>query len=85
MPPLADREGLVAGEAAQLAFELPDAVEGMWVVVVEAAETGLTGALESRPSTANRPQPGERFEFGPEHVVDIERAVPDDRLRELGL
>jgi hypothetical protein len=85
MPPLAEREALVAGEAAKLVFELPAAIEAMWVVVVEAAETGLTGVLDSQPRSADRPRRGARFEFGPEHIVEIERHVPGDHLRQLGV
>ncbi len=46
---------------------------------------GLTGVLDSEPSTAKRPRRGDRLEFGPEHVVQIERSVPEGVLRELGV
>ena len=85
MPPLAERESLVPGDAAQLVFELPHAVEGMWVVIVDVAETGMTGVLDNAPETDAPLRRGARFELGPEHVVAIRRDVPEEYLRELGV
>ena len=51
----------------------------MWVIVKERTETGYVGVLDSDPGYAENLDllTGTDVEFGPEHVVNIDRPPPD--------
>jgi uncharacterized protein YegJ (DUF2314 family) len=46
-------------------------VERMWVRITGYTDTGYLGELNNTPKMAGAPiAPGERVEFGPDHIID---------------
>lgn len=80
IPPEAARWSLSVGDYAKLMFVLDEPVRGvsverMWVCVTRVSSTSpvrYVGELANEPAFAPMTL-AERVEFGPEHVIDIER------------
>jgi hypothetical protein len=83
-PERSRREALVPGDAAKLLFDIETREDGkvidrgvdrMWVIVTERTKAGYVGLLDSDPGHAENLDlvTGTDVEFGPEHVIDIDR------------
>lgn len=76
LPPFEERASLVPGDLAQLVF---DGVERSWVKVTRASHTPggtyYAGCVVGGPLAVSV-KAGERVDFRPRHVVDVDRGVP---------
>ena len=92
LPDRTRRESLVPGDAAKLLFDIETREDGrvidrgvdrMWVLVKKRTESGYIGVLDSDPGCAENLDlmTGTEVEFGPEHVIDIDRP-PRDYIEE---
>jgi hypothetical protein len=77
IPSASDRESLGEGDFAKLIFRFTDGnrefVERMWVRVKAVGPNGYVGTLDNDPYGTDEFQAGTRVEFGPEHVIQIQR------------
>jgi len=77
IPTRAEREAVNPGELVKLLFEIVDptddmpSAERMWVKVTEAAGGRYIGELDNEPSALTSIRPGDRIEFGPEHIISL--------------
>lgn len=75
IPPRERRDSLVAGDSVKLVFRLTPVTEvgaeRMWVEVVEAEGGRYVGMLLNQPREIVGLEPGDRIEFGPEHVASV--------------
>jgi hypothetical protein len=74
IPPQSARESLRPGDHAKLLFHFPDdwPNEGMWVIVQDVKAGHYVGVLNNYPLTDCMCF-GERVQFQPDHVLDIDR------------
>lgn len=83
IPARAEREGLGAGNAAKLMFDIETregdrvidrGVDRMWVIVKRRVGGNYVGVLESDPGIAEglTLRVGTEVLFGPEHIIDID-------------
>ena len=76
--PRADqRTALKVGDLVKLVFQADRpsprgfTAERMWVQVLEVLPHGFVGALDNQPSFLRNLRPGDRIEFGPQHVAAL--------------
>ena len=84
IPELEVRESLQPGDAAKLLFDIETreggraidrGIDRMWVIVKARAGRRYIGVLDSDPGLSEglNLRSGDEVEFGPEHVVSVER------------
>lgn len=79
IPSREERASLQVGARVKLVFLLMTQRQGrpvvqgerMWCTVREAADGRYVGTLDSDPATSQVLRPGDRVEFGPEHVASV--------------
>jgi hypothetical protein len=92
IPPREERANLQVGALVKLIFLLKTEEEGeeviqgerMWCTIREVVGSRFVGALESLPVTSDVLQPGDRIEFGPEHVASVLIRRTDPRHPDFG-
>jgi hypothetical protein len=83
IPTRSARESLCPGDGVQLLFDIETREDGivgrgvdrMWVIVKRRTGATYSGVLDNDPGTAQNLslRPGTEVNFGPEHVIAIER------------
>ena len=87
IPSREERTTLRVGARVKLVFLLRGTPHGqtvthserMWVTVEKVQGGRYVGILDSDPATSQALQPGDRIEFGPEHVAGVLIPVTDPR------
>lgn len=76
IPSRAERENLVVGTNAKLAFHIYDGnkecTERMWVTVEDKQPDQYIGTLNNIPASTTKLRMGDKVIFKPEHVINIE-------------
>ena len=92
IPSLEERSSLRVGARVKLLFLLMTSergqpmvqVERMWCTIREVAGGRYIGTLDSIAATSGALQPGDRIEFGPEHVASVLIPHTDPRHPDFG-
>jgi hypothetical protein len=99
IPSHQERESLAVGARVQLHFAFRTVYQGrreeyrgrqviqverMWVTIREATGSHYAGTLDSDPVTSRVLRPGDRIEFGPEHVATVLIPRSDPRHPDFG-
>jgi hypothetical protein len=72
IPPAEHRRALAPGRLCKLIFRGDEAVERMWVEVVERVDGRYRGELRNDPKELASIKFDDPVEFGPEHVIQIQ-------------